>query len=52
MFSKRPFKVNGFTEEGFEDVRKAFEENFELGNELSAQLCVVQRGKVVYEIVN
>ena len=47
MFTQRPFKVDGWTEKEYEDVKKAFIENFELGDELSAQLCVVYKGKVV-----
>ena len=47
MFKKQDISVQGTVSEGFDLVRKEFEENFINGDELSAQLCVVQKGKIV-----
>ena len=50
MFTKRDVSVEGFVEKPFLAVREAFQENFTNGEELSAQLCVVQDGKVVVDL--
>ena len=50
MFSKRKVSVKGVVEAQFEPVREAFQENFNNGEEVSAQLSVVQDGKVVVDL--
>ena len=50
MFSKRKVSVKGVVEAQFEPVREAFQENFTNGEEVSAQLSVVQDGKVVVDL--
>jgi len=56
MFQKQEIKVSGTCLQKFEPVKEAFQENFNLGEELSAQLCIVYRGKIVslriYNMVN
>ena len=47
MFKKQDISVQGTVSEGFDLVRKEFEVNFINGDELSAQLCVVHKGKIV-----
>ena len=50
MFSKRKVSVKGVVEAQFEPVREAFQENFNNGEEVSAQLSVVQDGRVVVDL--
>ena len=50
MFTKRQVSLKGFAEDKFEPVREAFQENFTNGDEVSAQVCVVQAGKVVVDL--
>ena len=50
MFTKRQVSVKGFVEDKFKPVREAFLENFTNGEEVSAQVCVVQAGKVVVDL--
>ena len=50
MFTKRNVSVDGFVEPKFEAVRVAFQEHFTEGEEVSAQVCVVQDGKVVVDL--
>ena len=50
MFSKRKVSVKGVVEAQFEPVREAFQDNFNNGEEVSAQLSVVQDGKVVVDL--
>lgn len=49
-----PFGVGGtsegFVAPGWEMVREAFEHNFALGRELSAQLCVLRHGRTVVDL--
>jgi CubicO group peptidase (beta-lactamase class C family) len=45
-----PIDVGGETAAGFEDVRLAFSQNFEEGQERGAQFCVVWRGKKVVDL--
>ena len=56
MFQKQEIKVSGTCLQKFEPVKEAFQENFNLGEELSAQLCIVYKGKIVsfriYNMVN
>ena len=47
MFEPRSVEVHGNVAPGFELVRKEFQKNFELGEELSAQLCIVYKGEIV-----
>ena len=47
MFTKRDYKVKGSVRSGLEAVREVFEEHFKAGDEISAQLCVVQDGQIV-----
>ena len=47
MFSKQNVTIKGSVDQRFESVKEIFEENFSAGDEISAQLCVVQRGKIV-----
>lgn len=50
MFSKRNVSVKGALELQFEPVREAFQDNFNNGEEVSAQVCVVQHGKIVVDL--
>ena len=50
MFTRRQVTLKGFVEDRFEAVREAFQENFNRGEEVSAQVCVVQDGKVVVDL--
>ena len=47
MFSKQNVTIKGSVDQRFESVKEIFQENFSAGDEISAQLCVVQRGKIV-----
>ena len=47
MFSKRDYNVGGSVRPGLESVKEVFEDHFRAGDELSAQLCVVQDGEIV-----
>lgn len=42
--------ISGFVKPGFEAVRKAFIENFELHNELGAACCIYHRGEKVVDL--
>ena len=50
MFSKRKVRVEGSVDPQFLAVREAFQENFTAGEEVSAQVCVLHRGKVVVDL--
>ena len=51
MFQKKlTCKIDGELKDGFEAVKAAFEESFLNGDELSAQLCVVEKGEVVVDL--
>ena len=50
MFSKRNVRVEGSVDPQFLPVREAFQENFTSGEEVSAQVCVLHRGKVVVDL--
>ena len=50
MFTRRQVTLKGFAEDKFEAVREAFQENFTRGEEVSAQVCVVQDGSVVVNL--
>ena len=52
MFEPRSVEVHGNVAPGFELVRKEFQKNFELGEELSAQLCIVYKGEIVSRMVS
>ena len=47
MFQKQKIQVNGNVDPQFENVRSVFQDNFVRGEEISAQLCVVHKGKIV-----
>ena len=47
MFTKQQVEVQGTVEDGFEAVKEVFKNNFKNGEELSAQVCVYQKGKMV-----
>lgn len=47
MFKKQNIDVQGTFTKGFEGVKEAFQENFNNGDELSAQVCVVKKGEIV-----
>jgi CubicO group peptidase (beta-lactamase class C family) len=42
--------ISGFVKPGFENVRKAFVENFERRNELGAACCIYHRGEKVVDL--
>jgi CubicO group peptidase (beta-lactamase class C family) len=42
--------ISGFVKPGFESVREAFRENFELRNELGAACCVYYKGEKVVDL--
>jgi CubicO group peptidase (beta-lactamase class C family) len=42
--------INGFTHDGFEDVRKAFEENFTNGSDVGASFCATKNGETVVDL--
>jgi len=50
MFEPRSVEVHGNVAPGFELVRKEFQKNFELGEELSAQLCIVYKGEIIVDL--
>ena len=50
MFTRRQVSVQGSVEAQFQPVREVFQENFRKGEEVSAQVCVVQDGKVVVDL--
>ena len=47
MFQKQKIQVNGTVDPQFENVRTVFQDNFVKGEEISAQLCAVHKGKIV-----
>ena len=49
MFKKQSIDIQGTVAKGFEGVQEAFQENFNNGDELSAQVCVVKKGEIVSE---
>ena len=50
MFKKNEVNVEGQVESNFQCVKEAFQQNFLLGEEISAQLVVVHRGKIVVDL--
>ena len=50
MFSRHNVRVEGSVDEQFLPVREAFQEIFNTGEEVSAQVSVVQDGKVVVDL--
>ena len=42
--------INGFTYDGFENVRKAFEENFTSGADIGASFCATRNGETVVDL--
>ena len=47
MFTPQNVNVLGKVDPGFEHVKEVFKQNFDKGDEISAQLCVVKSGKIV-----
>ena len=47
MFERKSVEIHGTVVPGFELVKEEFQKNFELGEELSAQLCIVYKGDIV-----
>ncbi|MDB5227138.1 MAG: hypothetical protein JWN78_1331 [Bacteroidota bacterium] len=45
-----PVPVSGFVSEGFEKVKKTFEENFEKRKEVGASCCIYYKGKKVVDL--
>ncbi len=43
-------KIGGFTHDGFEGVRKAFEENFTNGSDVGASFCATRNGETVVDL--
>ena len=43
-------KIGGFTHDGFEGVRKAFEENFTNGSDIGASFCATRNGETVVDL--
>ena len=50
MFKQNEVNVEGQVESNFQCVKEAFQQNFHLGEEISAQLVVVHRGKIVVDL--
>ena len=50
MFKKIDVDVKGQVESEYNSVKDAFHQNFQLGEEISAQLCVVKGGKIVIDL--
>jgi len=48
--SSKGIAISGFVKPGFEAVREAFVENFELRNELGAACCIYYRGEKVVDL--
>ena len=42
--------IHGFTHDGFENVRKAFEENFTSGADVGASFCATRNGETVVDL--
>jgi CubicO group peptidase (beta-lactamase class C family) len=42
--------IHGFTHDGFEGVRKAFEENFTNGSDVGASFCATKNGETVVDL--
>jgi len=42
--------VHGFTHDGFENVRAAFEENFSNGSDVGASFCATRNGETVVDL--
>ena len=42
--------INGFTYDGFENVRKTFEENFTSGADIGASFCATKNGETVVDL--
>jgi CubicO group peptidase (beta-lactamase class C family) len=42
--------IHGFTHDGFENVHKAFEENFTSGAEVGASYCATRNGETVVDL--
>ena len=42
--------IHGFTHDGFENVRKAFEENFTNGSDVGASFCATKNGETVVDL--
>ena len=43
-------KFGGFTHDGFENVQKAFEENFNNGSDVGASFCATRNGETVVDL--
>jgi len=43
-------KIGGFTHDGFENVQKAFEENFTNGSDVGASFCATRNGETVVDL--
>ena len=50
MFKKIEVNIKGQVESEYNSVKEAFHQNFQLGEEISAQLCVVLRDKIVIDL--
>jgi len=50
MFTPRNIDVLGKVDPGFEHVKEVFKQNFDKGDEISAQLCVVKSGKIIIDL--
>lgn len=48
--NKYHYTINGFSEQIFNKVREAFENNFKLGLECGSQLCIYHKGKCVVDL--
>merc|ERR1712227_261264 len=50
MFERKSVEIHGTVVPGFELVKEEFQKNFELGEELSAQLCIVHKGDIIVDL--
>ena len=50
MFKKNEINIEGQVDSEYHSVKEAFRRNFQLGEEISAQLCVVHRNNIVADL--
>ena len=50
MFKEIEVNIEGQADSDYYCVKEAFQQNFRLGEEISAQLCVVHRDKIVVDL--
>jgi len=47
---KNEVEINGFVAPGFEEVKELFAENFRVGHDKKAQICVYHKGEIVVDL--